>query len=275
VIDAHLAPWERRLRDTEGPLLAMRSLAAVIAGFLPAETAEEIRHITGNQELATFDEHMQPAANPALPQIASALPADAAFQITRTAERLGFTDYSDVLAEVANIVIRKTAIPDGNSPNTAPALLGGSFPQSPLVPHVNAEFAAARKNRSKSASKPKRPAAKNLVRLNRAAGYDVEEQALRALHTGHLRHRIREVLTALPDEQRRAIRLRLSEARSGAEIAPLLGVKPQQVSRLWNRGFTTLWSALRAGSAVWRGTRKDQRAARHDRELCGSRAGRR
>ena len=71
------------------------------------------------------------------------------------------------------------------------------------------------------------PAAKNLVRLNRAADYDVEEQALRALHTGHLRHRIREVLTALPDEQRRAIRLRLFEARSDAEIAPLLGVKPQ------------------------------------------------
>jgi hypothetical protein len=43
------------------------------------------------------------------------------------------------------------------------------------------------------------PAAKNLVRLNRAADYDVEEQALRALHTEHLRHRIREVLTALPD----------------------------------------------------------------------------
>jgi DNA primase len=30
VIDAHLEPWERRLQDTEGPLLAMRSVAAVI-----------------------------------------------------------------------------------------------------------------------------------------------------------------------------------------------------------------------------------------------------
>jgi DNA-directed RNA polymerase specialized sigma24 family protein len=60
------------------------------------------------------------------------------------------------------------------------------------------------------------PAAKNLVRLNRAADYDVEEQALPALHTEHLRHRIREVLAALPDEQRRAIRLRLFEARSDA-----------------------------------------------------------
>jgi len=117
------------------------------------------------------------------------------------------------------------------------------------------------------------PAAKNLVRLNRAAGYDVEEQALPALHTEHLRHRIREVLAALPDEQRRAIRLRLSGARSDAEIAPLLGVTPQRVSRLWNSGFTTLRSALRAEPAVWWGTRKDQPAAHHDRERRGSRAG--
>ena len=35
VIDAHLAPWERRLQDPEGPLLAMRSTAALIAGLLP------------------------------------------------------------------------------------------------------------------------------------------------------------------------------------------------------------------------------------------------
>jgi len=80
---------------------------------------------------------------------------------------------------------------------------------------------------------------------------------------------------ALPDEQRRAIRLRLFEARSGAEIAPLLGVTPQQVSQLWNSGFTTLRSALRAGPAGWWGTRKDQPTARHNRELRGSRAERR
>lgn len=119
------------------------------------------------------------------------------------------------------------------------------------------------------------PAAKNLMRLNRAADYDVEEQALPALHTEHLRHRIREVLAALPDEQRRAIRLRLSGARSDAEIAPLLGVTPQQVSQLWNSGFTTVRSALRADPAVWWGTRKNQPAAHHDRELRGSRAERR
>ena len=52
--------------------------------------------------------------------------------------------------------------------------------------------------------------------LNRAADNDVEEQALRAVRTEHLRHRIREVLAALPDEQRRAIRFRLFEGRSDA-----------------------------------------------------------
>ena len=119
------------------------------------------------------------------------------------------------------------------------------------------------------------PAAKNLVRLNRAAGYDVEEQALPALHTEHHGHRIREVLAALPDEQRRAIRLGLFEARGDAEIALLLGVTPQRVSQLWNSGFTTLRSALRADPAVWWGTRKDQPTANDDRERRGSRAGRR
>jgi len=113
VIDAYIHPWEARLRDPEGPLLAMRSVAAVIAGLLPPETAEVIRQITGNKQLTTIDERMHPVANPELPQIARALPADTAYQIARTAERLGFTDYSDVLAEVANAVIRKAARPKG------------------------------------------------------------------------------------------------------------------------------------------------------------------
>jgi DNA primase len=51
VVDAHLDPWERRLRDPGGPLLAMRSTAALIAGLLPLKTAEAIRQITRNKEL--------------------------------------------------------------------------------------------------------------------------------------------------------------------------------------------------------------------------------
>jgi hypothetical protein len=49
----------------------MRSVAAVIADLLPAETAEAIRRITGNQELVTADEQMRSVANPELLQIAS------------------------------------------------------------------------------------------------------------------------------------------------------------------------------------------------------------
>lgn len=82
VIDAHLEPWERRLRDPEGPLLAMRSLATVIASLMPAETAAAIRRITGNRELETIDERMRPVVDPASPEIARTLSADTAFQIT-------------------------------------------------------------------------------------------------------------------------------------------------------------------------------------------------
>jgi hypothetical protein len=117
----------------------MRSVAAVIADLLPAETAEAIRRITGNQELPTADEHMHPIANLPLPQIASELRADAAFQITRTAERLGFTDYSDVLAEVAKAVTRKPLKATGNSCNATPMLVEANFPSPSPAARTNAE----------------------------------------------------------------------------------------------------------------------------------------
>jgi DNA primase len=129
VIDAHLAPWQRRLHDPEGPLLAMRSTATVIAGLLPAGSAEAIRQITGNRELATVDEQMRPVANPELPEIARVLPADAAYQTMRVAERLGFTDYSDVLAEVANAVTRGPVRPG----NRAARLAASDFPHPPAT----------------------------------------------------------------------------------------------------------------------------------------------
>ncbi|HEU5421681.1 MAG TPA: toprim domain-containing protein, partial [Streptosporangiaceae bacterium] len=133
VIDAHLAPWERRLRDPEGPLLAMRSTATVIAGLLPAGSAEAIRQITGNRELATVDEEMRPVANPELPEIARVLPADAACQTMRVAERLGFTDYSDVLAEVANAVTRDGSRRGSRLADGAPQLAASSFPHPPAT----------------------------------------------------------------------------------------------------------------------------------------------
>jgi DNA primase len=131
VIDVHLALWERRLHDPEGPLLAMRSTATVIAGLLPAGTAEAIRQITGSRELATVDEQMRPVANPELPEIARVLPADVVYQTMRVAERLGFTDYSDVLAEVANAVTRGLVRPG----NRAAQLAASGFPHPPAVIH--------------------------------------------------------------------------------------------------------------------------------------------
>ena len=133
VIDAHLAPWEQRLQDPEGPLLAMRSTAMVIAGLLPAESAEAIRQITGNRELATVDEEMRPVANHELPEIARVLPADAACQTMRVAERLGFTDYSDVLAEVANAVTRDDSRRGSRLADGAPQLAASSFPHPPAT----------------------------------------------------------------------------------------------------------------------------------------------
>ena len=104
VIDSAISPWDHRLDETDGPLLAMRSAAAVIAQqLLPEGTATVIRRVTAGRELATIDEQMRPVALPELPEIARALPAGTACQIARVAERLGITDYSDVLAEVANV----------------------------------------------------------------------------------------------------------------------------------------------------------------------------
>jgi DNA primase len=153
VIDAHLGPWERRLRDPAGPLLAMRSTATLIAGLLPPQTAGAIRQITRNKELLTLDEHLRPAANPELPDIARTLPADAIYQIMRTAERLGFTDYSDVLAEVANAVTRNAARPRVVPHGAAPQLAGQSFPHRPLAVPVSTGPAAVRAGRP--GSRPK------------------------------------------------------------------------------------------------------------------------
>ena len=161
VIDAHLAPWERRLQDPEGPLLAMRSTASVIAGLLPAGTAETIRQITGNRELATLDEQMRPVANPELPEIARVLPADAAYQITRVAEQLGFSDYSDVLAEVANAVTRDAAQAGDRSAGCAPQLAASSFPHLPVTTQHDDEPARTRPrshgSRPMQAQGPPRP----------------------------------------------------------------------------------------------------------------------
>jgi RNA polymerase sigma factor (sigma-70 family) len=90
-----------------------------------------------------------------------------------------------------------------------------------------------------------------LVLLDRPADDDVEEQALRAVRTEQLRHRVREVLASLPNDQRRVVRYRLFEGMSNVKIAPLLGVTPQRVSQLWKAGWGTVWSALRDDPGLW------------------------
>jgi hypothetical protein len=51
----------------------------------------------------------------------------------RVAERLGFTDYSDVLAEVANAVTRDAARPGNRAEHGAPQLAASSFPHPPAT----------------------------------------------------------------------------------------------------------------------------------------------
>jgi DNA primase len=145
VIDTAISPWEHRLHEADGPLLAMRSVAAVIAGQLPAATAAAIRRVTAGRELATLDGDMRPVALPELPEIARMLPTGTACQITRVADRLGITDYSDVLAEVANAVTRQPARPQHDR---APLLAGTSFPQSPQTACGSAEYATTRSRKA-------------------------------------------------------------------------------------------------------------------------------
>jgi len=87
--------------------------------------------------------------------------------------------------------------------------------------------------------------------LDHAADYDLEDEALRALLTEQVRHRIREVLAGLPTDQNQVVRLRWLDGMSNVQIAPLLGVTPQRVSQLWKAGFGTLWSALRDDPGIW------------------------
>jgi DNA primase len=131
IIDASIEEWGRRLHDPEGPLLAMRSTAAVIAQLLPCQTLDDL---------------LRPVADPDLAQIARGLPADTAYQVMRTADALGF-EASDVLAEVVNAASRTACSPKAGrrdlhhgmgrghpAAQATPArLASSSFPHPPIV----------------------------------------------------------------------------------------------------------------------------------------------
>jgi DNA primase len=148
LIDASIEQWERRLHDIDGPLLAMRATATLIASLLPDGTANQIRDITAGRELQTTDDMLRPLDNPEIPQIAAILPADTTYQVVRAAAKLGF-DTTDVLAEVANAATRGTASPGHQPPARHPGqgrspadpqpgaarLASTSFPGPPLDAH--------------------------------------------------------------------------------------------------------------------------------------------
>ncbi len=145
IIDARLEPWERRLRDTDGPLLAMRDAATLIASLMPSDSTAQIRQVTGDQEISMTDDLLHPVDNPQLTEIARLLPADTPYQIMRVADKLGF-EASEVLAEVANAVLQNVRSPKAKSrvlhddadhtPSTRspPELAASSFPDPPLGP---------------------------------------------------------------------------------------------------------------------------------------------
>lgn len=131
VIDAHLDSWEPKLRDAEGRLAALRSVAVVIAGTLPESTAESIRAVTGGRPIQTLDERMRPLVNSELAQIASLLPISPISQIARAADRLNL-EYSDVLAAVANV--RMPLSPSSLANADFPEIRRGQAVQSERAP---------------------------------------------------------------------------------------------------------------------------------------------
>ena len=152
LIDASIERWGRRLDDIDGPLLALRSAASLIASLLPDGTASQIRDITAGRELQITDDLLRSVDNPEIPQIARILPADTSYQIVRAAGKLGF-DCTDMLAEVANATTGNSRS-DGYQPRTphngrdcsppapqpsAPRLASASFPQPPLTPRTSPE----------------------------------------------------------------------------------------------------------------------------------------
>ena len=152
LIDASIEEWGLRLDDTDGPLMAMRSTASLIASLLPDDTASQIRGITAGRELQTTNDLLRPVDNPEIPQIARILPAGTSYQIVRTAGKLGF-DCTDVLAEVANATTRSPERrprtqhydPDRKSaarPPGAARLASTSFPRPLLTPPASPEIAA-------------------------------------------------------------------------------------------------------------------------------------
>src|SRR5215469_14923736 len=149
----------------------MHSTAALIAELLPGQAAKRVSQLTGGRNLVLVDDLANPVEIPELPQIAAALPAETAYQVVRTAVKLGF-DATEVMAEVANTVTRDAHPPKGRAlarhgtrerarpvPSPEPArLAGASFPLQPLAPSDIAASAVTSRAPRPQASAPRRSA---------------------------------------------------------------------------------------------------------------------
>jgi DNA primase len=155
LIDARIAEWDRYLDHIEGRYRAMHSTASLVAELLPEQAAAQVRRITGGRKLVMADNLARPVDNPELPRIAQILPAETAYQVTRTAWTLHF-DVTEVLAAVANAVTDGANSPKGHAPRRddrelarpatgpqAPRLAGTSFPVGVLPLPATAVRAAS------------------------------------------------------------------------------------------------------------------------------------
>jgi DNA primase len=168
LIDAHIEGRARYLGDTEGRYRVMRSTAALVAGRLPSQIAAQISQFTEGRDLVLLDDMLHPVDNPQLPRIARVLPADAAYQVMRTAGLLNF-DASEVLAEVANAVTRGIRFPKGqrralldlpivprlDRDPAAPVLASGSFPRAPLAWYAGAAPPTSLSRAGRPSSRPR------------------------------------------------------------------------------------------------------------------------
>jgi DNA primase len=127
IVDADLGRWEHRMSETEGPLLALRSAAAVLAGLLPPAAAAQVRETTAGAELAAVDDQARPVVSPQLPLVVQAFPADAASEAMRLASRLGFPA-DEVVIEIANAVTRQAAWRRSGRSATQASLAASGFP---------------------------------------------------------------------------------------------------------------------------------------------------
>lgn len=142
IVDAEIESWGKRLQDSNGPYLAMRSSAKLIAHAIPPSTNLPIGIIIGGRGCEASDDLLDQSWNGELTRISHILHPGITHQMVRVAARLGF-DCSDVLAEVIRSVIEtgEPYPPSGNTrgnnvvrapPNhssAAPGLASAGFPQ--------------------------------------------------------------------------------------------------------------------------------------------------